>query len=190
MEINIYVANLAAYNAGYHKGEWINLPMDEEELNQTIIDILDTSTMSEKAQYEIGNNCEEVAIHDYEAPWKINEYDNIQKLNEIAERLQRLSIYIVDEDMIECLLQFVPDIEEAIDKLEKGDIWFVRGVDSYESLAEHLAYDEDYFSWFYNIKDTNAESYIDWEAVGRDLDVEGEWFIGSNNIAVCIPHCS
>ena len=40
-DIKIYIANLAAYNAGYLKGEWVNLSeVSEDELNSAIKRIL------------------------------------------------------------------------------------------------------------------------------------------------------
>jgi hypothetical protein len=39
MEIRIYVANLAKYNDGFLVGEWIDLPMDEDELEAKLDEI-------------------------------------------------------------------------------------------------------------------------------------------------------
>ena len=184
IEIKIYIVNLAAYNAGYLKGEWTTLPIDEDDLNEVINKVLDTSNMSDKARWEIGL-CEEVAIHDYEGFIKVSECTHIQTLN---EQLEELNAYNIDEDELECLLGFIIDLDEAIALIKKGDIWFIDNIDSYTTLAETLANEHDYFGWF-NSTMNIPESYINWEAVGRDLDCEGEWFIGSNNIAMFIPNC-
>ena len=51
--VNVYVANLGAYTRSELVGEWLSLPMDQEELTLEIKKIL--------------GNDEEYAIHDYES---------------------------------------------------------------------------------------------------------------------------
>ena len=69
--MKIYVANLAKYVEGHLVGSWLNLPMDPDDLQKEINNILGSD--------------EEHAIHDYEATFRINEYSNIFHLNQIAE---------------------------------------------------------------------------------------------------------
>ena len=64
---------MAKYNEGILKGEWVCLPMNEKKLQSKINNILGSD--------------EEFFITDYEAPIKIEEYDNIADLNEFAEKL-------------------------------------------------------------------------------------------------------
>jgi hypothetical protein len=71
--MKIFITNWAKYNEGILKGEWVCLPMDEKKLQSKINNIL--------------GNDEEFFITDYEAPIKIEEYDNIADLNEFAEKL-------------------------------------------------------------------------------------------------------
>ena len=71
--MKIFITNLAKYNEGILKGEWICLPMDEMKLQSKIKNIL--------------GGAEEFFISDYEAPFIISEYDNVSKLNEFAEKL-------------------------------------------------------------------------------------------------------
>ena len=72
--IKIWIGNLAAYNAGTLRGEWVNLPISDEEL---------------QAVYSrIGG--EEHAILDYSTDidgLEIGEYDAIDELNEAAEAI-------------------------------------------------------------------------------------------------------
>jgi antirestriction protein len=71
--MKIFITNLAKYNEGVLRGEWVCLPMDEKKLQSKINNILESD--------------EEFFITDYEAPIKIEEYDNIADLNEFAEKL-------------------------------------------------------------------------------------------------------
>ncbi len=77
--MQIYIADLSAYNAGYLKGEWVQLPTEEDEIN----DVLLRQSQNGKSDY---------AIHDWELPFKISEYTNPLKINEICTILKDLDI--------------------------------------------------------------------------------------------------
>ncbi len=77
--MQIYIADLAAYNAGYLKGEWVQLPTEEDEIS----DIIQRQSQNEKSDY---------AIHDWELPFEISEYTDPIKINEICTTLKELDI--------------------------------------------------------------------------------------------------
>lgn len=89
MEIKVFVSNLAKYNDGELTGQWTTLPV--EDVNKDILEPIDA----------VGK---EWFISDYEAPFKIGEYDNLYALNELAEALE-------DYDSIE-------DVYNALDDRE------------------------------------------------------------------------
>ena len=74
--MKIFITNLAKYNEGILKGEWVSLPMNEMKLQTKINNILGSD--------------EEFFISDYEAPIIIGEYDNVSELNEFAEKLDEI----------------------------------------------------------------------------------------------------
>lgn len=86
-DIKIYVANLGAYNAGYIRGGWFTLPTPLEEIFKVVFKPHELD--------EDGQPHGDYAIHDYEAPFEIHEYSNIDRLNKIAETFESLS----DEDI-------------------------------------------------------------------------------------------
>lgn len=96
MKINVFVSNLAKYNDGELTGQWTTLPVDD--VNKDILDKLDLGGDSKQGYYD------EWFISDYEAPFKIGEYDNLYALNELAEALE-------DYDTIE-------DVYNALDDRE------------------------------------------------------------------------
>ena len=61
--MQIYIADLQAYNSGYLKGEWIKLPTEEDDIQDAIL------RQSQNGQSDF-------AIHDWELPFEINEYTN------------------------------------------------------------------------------------------------------------------
>ena len=101
--IKIYIANLGKYNEGYLVGEWIDLPATEEEFEELFVRIK-VGYYNEDGEYVAGyaegySFYEEVAIHDYETEisgLEIGEYDNIQKLNELAEELERADLKVIE----------------------------------------------------------------------------------------------
>lgn len=82
-EMRIYIANLGAYNNGELKGDWFDLPVDMEEVNETIFEPHELD--------ENGQPMGDFAIHDYELPFEISEYESIDTLNRIAEELEGVS---------------------------------------------------------------------------------------------------
>lgn len=81
MEIKIALTNLGKYNEGELVYEWLELPASQYEIDQVLENI-----GIDNVEYE------EFFISDYEAPFTIGEYANINKLNEIAEQLQNVEL--------------------------------------------------------------------------------------------------
>lgn len=174
MDIRIYVANLGAYNRGELSGEWINLPMDKDELREAIKKALNSSETATEDDYD-----EECAIHDYEAPFHINEYDDIYELNEVAQRIEDADI---EEDVFNAIFEDCGnDLESAVSIAENNDYSLLCDVSTIEDLGQY-AVDEGLFG--VEIPD-NLYNYIDFQAIGRDMQIEG-WTIVDNSFAICI----
>lgn len=153
MEIKVYVADLGAYSAGYLIGDWFTLPMDEDELREGIQSML-----------KMG---EEWAIHDYEAPFSISEYENIFQLN---EKLEGLDLSDIEDDEFGAIVQYM-GMDEGIEKItsEEYRVW---NEDSMADIAFEF-YTETGLLGEAEEKMPTLASYIDWERVGRDMEIEG-----------------
>jgi len=81
--MKIYITDLEAYNRGCSIRAWIKFPISEDEVSETIKNVL---FEGQKACND--NYCHEDVITNYEAGFEIGEYDNIYVLNEIAEALE------------------------------------------------------------------------------------------------------
>ncbi|MEG1008726.1 MAG: antirestriction protein ArdA [Clostridia bacterium] len=79
MESRIYIADLNAYNSGFLKGDWIELPTEKEEIEEII-------------KRHTNNGQTDFAIHDYELDFEISEYDDPFKINELVEMLEELDL--------------------------------------------------------------------------------------------------
>ncbi len=151
MPIRIFLTNLAKYNEGKLVGQWIDLPIEEDELEKNIRAVL-------------GENDEECFITDYEAPFNIEEFENVSELNRFAEEYESL-----DEDAQKKVL-FLVNVQgcsrdEAVEKHE--DVTFYAGM-SLKEVAESLVDD----GVFGKIPDSII-NYIDYEAIARDLSFDG-----------------
>ncbi len=158
--MRIYIADLAAYNNGYLVGSWIDLP--SSDIWAEVQKILDqgTSIRVFEGVYD-GVPSEEWAIHDYEAPFRINEYDDLDTINKIAEEFDKLD----DQDIkkVSYLVNYQgEDMIKAMQHYEDVDIYEDM---SYEDLAEQLI-DE---SW--NVPE-HLESYIDYSRFARELEFD------------------
>lgn len=151
MCIKIWLGDLGQYNAGNLVGEWLSLPMDEEELAVKV------------NQYSRDGDGD-YFIADYETPDGINvkQYDNVMKLNTIAETLDGLSEYDVKRVV---WLAGERDLETALDNYE--DVTFYEG-----QRLKDVAYELVEDGCFGDIPETIA-SYIDYDAIAAALEHDG-----------------
>ncbi len=152
--IKLYIADLGAYNAGKLVGEWIELPMEEEDLNAVL------KKLSRDGQGDY-------AIHDYEAPFSIDEHENPHKLNELAEKLEDTH---VPSQVIFCAINTLGIASDD------WDAAITSGADAFVLEAK----DEDDLGYAYlestggSIADVDPEGYhFDYDSFGRDLRIDG-----------------
>lgn len=168
--IKIYVANLGKYNEGKLVGQWFTLPHDLEDI-RVKIGVAHYNEDGDFIPYvEDGIYMyEEWAIHDYEAPFTIKEYDSIDRLNEIATELGNAKI---DDCILEAIISCVSDIDEALEIISNQDY---RTYDECSDMGEvaHQYYDET--GLLDDIEKVINSNYIDWDAIGRDMELEGSF---------------
>ena len=171
-EMRVYITDLEAYNNGHLVGAWYQLPMDENLLAESIENVLQEGRdICEDTHFH-----EEYFITDFECDYmKIGEYDNLSKLNEIAEAMKE-----IDEEGVKAINflvenHLVKDIFEAIESYEDS-------VRIYENQSmEDIAY--DYVNECYNLDELAPiiANNIDYEKIGRDLEIEGSYYkVGSD----------
>jgi len=153
-EIRIYVADLSAYNNGKLHGVWIDATLESDEIMEQVNIMLASSPEG---------FAEEYAIHDYEGfgNMRISEYEGLESVHEKA-----LFIEEHGEIGVAVLEHWCGDIENAKKTLE----------DCYAGEHESLA---DYAEQL--TEDTteipkHLEYYIDYERMGRDMELGGDIF--------------
>ena len=146
METRIYVADLAAYNAGHLHGEWIDATEDPDDIQIKIDVMLKRSPIF---------GAEEYAIHDFEGfeGYRLGEYDGIQKAHDVA-------VFIAEHGMlgVAVLEYYGDDLSEAEKALRE------RYIGKYESLADYAQ----------ELTEEHLAGYIDYEKMGRDMDLNGD----------------
>jgi len=145
--IRIYVADLAKYNSGELHGKWIDLPNDN---------------LWGEVQEMLGSN-EEWAIHDYEAPFNISEYEDLNKLNTIAEQYQEL-----DDQEIKKISYLVDYQGETLER----SLELYEDVSIYEDTSYlDLAYEQVDEGLFGDVP-SHLVNYLDYEMIARDLECD------------------
>lgn len=161
--LNIFITNLGKYNEGELVGEWVKLPVSEEELEAVF------------ERIGINEEYEEHFITDYETDitgLKVGEYDSIEDLNELAETLEDLDEY--EREIVEAMISEGYDLEEALEK--KDDCMIYHDCNDMTDVAEQYAEETGLLD---SIPE-NLRYYFDFEAYGRDMGIEGT-FVFTNN---------
>lgn len=146
-----FITNLGKYNEGYLIGEWIEFPIDDEEL--------------EKVFERIGINeeYEEYFFTDWECDFDtgFGEYVSVESVNELAEQLEN-----ADADIIQAYIEATGySLAEALDKVDCDDVMFYHNM-SLEDVAEQIIEEH------YDLPEF-ALRYFDYEAFARDLSFDG-----------------
>ena len=169
--MKIFLTNLGKYNEGELIGEWVELPASQEELKKVF------------ERIGINEEYEEYFITDYECDlYEVGEYENIDKLNDIAERIKEL-----DEEkskVVKALIQKLDyTLYEAIDKVNSGDYMIYNDCENMTDVAYQVVEECGYLE---NVPD-NVARYFDYESFGRELEIEGNYIFldGSEVIEIC-----
>lgn len=154
VEIKGYLTSLGKYVGGELVGEWVTFPIDDEELEKVL----------EKIGIDEEN--EEYFFTDWECDFEhdFGEYESIEYLNEIAERLENF-----DEDLANaiCYCWSVQDLLDA----DESDYILYSDIESdydlgYCYIHELGCYDLESMG--------NLANYIDYESFGRDIRFESD----------------
>ncbi len=153
-EIRVYIADLAAYNAGILHGVWVDATADLDEYQEQIDRLLKCSPVP---------NSEEVAIHDFEGfeGLHISEYESLESVHEKAlfiEEHGKLGAAVLEN--------FGDDFEDAEKSMEEH----YQG--EYKSLAD---YAQELTEQTSDIP-KHLEFYIDYEKMGREMEMSGDIF--------------
>ena len=155
-DIKVYIVNLRKYTVNESTGEWFTLPIDYRELDERL---------------EL-NGVDEIAIHDYEAPFQIDEYSSVNELNRIYDMVESLPDYLYDN--LDVLVEELGDIETVV-SLENR-IEFYSGIFSIEALAREIVQETSFGEgeWL--------KEYIDYQFLAKNLEIENAYVQGKTGL--------
>lgn len=168
-KISIYLTNLAAYTRGRLQGEWVALPIDEEELAK-VYKRIGIGKASEGMD-------EEVFITDWESEIngvRIGEYESVSKLNEFAEQLEELDDYEIE--IVEGFLSNsgMPDAwHTVIEEVQEGNWRYYEGATDMSDVAMTVL--EEGYSELLESLPAIIRDNLDYEAMGNWLDTSGTY---------------
>lgn len=160
-EMRIYIANLGKYNEGELVGAWFSVPVDIEEVKERI---------------ELDAEYEEYAIHDYELPFDVGEFTPIWDINATCEMIRQLEGSPVFDELREIQRTWFNSMEELLDNVD--EITCYSDCDSMEDVARYYVEETGQLGEI----PSNLQNYIDYQALGRDMELEGNFLITSNGV--------
>lgn len=149
----IYVANLAAYNAGRLKGKWIEPSTDADELREQVLEAIG------------GNADNEWAIHDYDGFPNMGEYPSLDDVATMAEILEEHPYHVVKAAM-----GFVD--RDDVDALKD---WLDEGYGTYESERDYVeSFIADAGGVANAVSKDQLNFYFDYDAFGHDVIIDAD----------------
>ena len=168
-----YITNLGKCNEGDLAYKLISFPISDEELNEALKEIgckyVDENGVVHNPLYE------EYFFSDWECeiPFDFGEYPNISEINDIAERVEALPEH--EQEVLGVILEeHTSNIDEALRIVENDSYITWWDCDCMADVAEHMAAE----CGDLNDVPKHLQYYIDYEAWGRDLAIEGTFLEG------------
>lgn len=150
MEAQIYIANLSKYVSGTIQGGWFDLPVDYSDI---------------ATKLGLNGSEEETIILDSDTPFTVSQYDSLDRLNELYEQYSDLSSEVRDHAK-ELIGDLFSSEEDLLENAE--EVMFLPDVDTDEKLGSYWI-NEGFIT-----VPKELENYIDEEALGRDIRLEGQ----------------
>lgn len=160
--IELCLTNLGKYNEGELVYTRLVLPATTEEIETAYDEI----GVAKNTMYE------EAFISDYEADingLSISEYASLDDLNELAEELESFDEY--ELEAFGAMLDAGLATDEALQKVQDNEYRIYDGCYSMADVAERYA---DETGLLNSIPD-DLRYYFDFEAYGRDMDINGHF---------------
>ena len=189
--IKLYLANLGKYNEGILKGEWVELPLSETELEEAMVNIgvahydkegnfvpyvIETDENGYEYVYE------EYAIHDYETDLNISisEYSSLNDLNTVAEIVEDFELDQVNALLDGGVIDMKDLLEGNINEIIQNYGFIELEPTMNEEQEVGYAYVDEVCGGLECLSKEILERYFDYEAFGRDILLGGEGFVSGN----------
>lgn len=163
-DMQIYVVNLGKYTEGEETGAWFDVPVNMDELKEVL---------------GLNEEYEEYAIHDYSLPFEISEHEPIEEINRRCRLMEN-----VPENMLGDLREIQRMMFDSFDEMMEN----IENITVYENVEDMSDIARNFVLWgLYGTVPEKLRDYIDYERLGNDIKIEGDFVIGSNNIYSFAP---
>lgn len=159
-EMQVYIANLGKYNEGELVGAWFHFPLDFDVIKERI---------------GLNHDYEEYAIHDYELPVRVGEYESISHLNKIYDCVQKLADTPLLPATQALINEWFGDLEELVEHADDINYYTVG---SMEDMAFELVESGALFGEV----PAMVQTYLNYAAIARDLEIDGNYLVTNNGI--------
>ena len=149
--LSVYIANLAEYVNGNLVGDWISLPIEENDWKDFL------KTIGSPEEYTIQDFEDNLGFKGLE----IGEYMSIEELNELCERIERIDLYLCGVDTLNALYEVLGDFGKALERFEAETYVFYGKMTMEEVARERIG--KHYYV------PAGLENYIDYKAFARDM---------------------
>jgi len=174
---SIYVACLAAYNRGILYGWWIDAVQDSDDILSDIQEMLETSPV---------NDAEEWSIHDYDnfGSIRISEHESLET---IARWGQLIGENPNEEEAICHYLGYCreKEVEPNHEHFRESYIGFWDDLKDF-AQSDYIAEVYDYPG--FEKREEFWSKYVDWEYLGRELDLSGSFYIDETPNGIYVFH--
>lgn len=109
-------------------------------------------------------------------PFPINDYASIGRLNRLYEKLQEIEGTPLYDELTEIQRNWFSDIDELVE--HSDDIIHYADCDSMSEVAQHYIEETGALSAL----PENLRYYFDYQALGRDMEIEGNYLVTSHGI--------
>lgn len=163
----IYLTDLSRYNHGELVGEWIQLPMDREFLDNEVKKVL--------------GNHEEYFISDYSTEYgmRVHSFTDIYELNDLMVEFKEI-VHFHDVRVIKAAFRYFSELEDVLNCLKDGNYSMLDNVDSTEDLGYEIVKQE----LFHIEIPEQFKVYIDYEIIGEEFESSGYTIYEDLKIAV------
>lgn len=173
--LNIYITDLAAYNKGFLYGEWINLPMSDDELSESISKVLRGGETICAIEYGYEEH-KEYFITDWEWEegielFEVEEYSNPYTLNEQLQLIENQEINSLKEIAFLLTQGYANDVEDALTKVD--DV-ILHENQSMKDIAFNLM--DDLYGVDYKLPAILANN-IDYDGIAYELEISGNYTV-------------
>jgi hypothetical protein len=174
--LKIYITDLAAYNKGFLIGEWISLPINEDELSEAINKVLRGGEAicaieygyEEHEEYfitdwEFEDGLELFEVEEYSNPYTLNKQLQLVEEHGAINSLKQLSFLLTNG--------YANDVEDALEKLDNV---ILHENQSMKDIAFNLM--DELYGVDYKLPAIIANN-IDYEGIAYELEISGNYTV-------------